>query len=52
MTVEQAAEIYDAIVEAGTHLITLRREDFTIFEGDAYLDGMDPREWIFAMTMD
>lgn len=32
--------------------LTLEYKDFTIFQGDLYLDGMDPDEWIDAMMMD
>lgn len=40
------------IARAAEHEIELTADDFTVFEGDLYLDGMDPDEWIDAMTMD
>lgn len=41
-----------AIAKAATHEITLTPGDFRIIDGDVYLDGMDPFDWIHAMTMD
>ena len=32
--------------------IQLKYRDFTVHEGDLYLDGMDPDEWINAMGAD
>lgn len=47
-----AAEADKVIARAARHEITLTRGDFTVSEGDLYLDGMDPKEWIDAMIMD
>jgi hypothetical protein len=38
--------------EAAAHDITLTRSDFTVIDGELYLDGMAPDEWLDAMTMD
>jgi hypothetical protein len=46
------AEADRIIARAARHEITLTRGDFTVSEGDLYLDGMDPKEWIDAMIMD
>lgn len=40
------------IARAKENDISLAREDFTIFEGELYLDGMDPDEWLNVMMMD
>lgn len=40
------------ITRAARHDITLTLADFTVSEGDLYLDGMDPGEWLDAMLMD
>lgn len=47
-----AEEANGWMAQAGEAGITLTPRDFTVFEGGLYLDGMDPGEWIDAMTMD
>jgi hypothetical protein len=46
------AEAQKHIDAAAKHDIKLELKDFTVHDGDLYLDGMDPKEWIDAMTMD
>ena len=40
------------IRRAALHDITLTARDFTLNGDDLLIDGMDPDEWIDAMTMD
>jgi len=55
-----AAEVKKALVnEANEHIaraakyeIELELKDFTVMDGEIYLDGMDPKEWIDAMVED
>lgn len=49
---ENKREIRRHIARAKRYDIELSAEDFTLFEGDVFLDGMNPAEWIDAMTMD
>lgn len=44
--------VRDAIAAAAKHDIVLEASDFRVIDGDVYLDGMDPFDWIHAMTMD
>ena len=41
-----------AITRAARHDIELTLSDFQVIDGDLYLDGMAPNDWIDAMTMD
>lgn len=49
---ELAKESAKWIAKAAKHDIELSPGDFMIIDGDLYIDGMDPGEWIDAMTMD
>lgn len=49
---ELAQEAAKWIQEAAKHDIELSPGNFEIIDGDLYIDGMDPGEWIDAMTMD
>jgi hypothetical protein len=40
------------ITTAALHGLDLGPDDFTRVDGDLYIDGMDPAEWIDAMSMD
>lgn len=40
------------IATAAKHDITLTYKDFTVYEGELWIDSMDPKDWIEAMTMD
>lgn len=43
----------DAVIAAAAeHDIELTWQQFEVIDGELYLDGMDPREWLDAMTMD
>lgn len=44
--------ITKAIARAAAEDIALERSDFVVIDGEPTLDGMDPDEWIDAMTMD
>lgn len=46
------AIIARTIRDAAEADIYLSPRDFTVVGGDVYLDGMDPSEWLHAMTMD
>lgn len=48
----RARVIRETIAKAAEHDITLQPSDFTLCDGDVLLDGMDPFDWIHAMTMD
>ena len=47
--VEQARRV---IARAARHEIELTFDNFTVVDGEIWLDGMDPDEWIDAMVMD
>ncbi|MFC4949045.1 hypothetical protein [Pseudonocardia sp. GCM10023141] len=47
-----SVEIDRHIARAARHDIELTPSDFRLIDGGWYLDGMDPAEWIDAMTMD
>ena len=38
------------IARAAEHDITLSYKDFEVIDGEIWLDGMDPGDWIDAMT--
>lgn len=40
------------IARAATWDLALDADDFTITNGEVWLDGMDPAEWLDAMTQD
>lgn len=40
------------ITKAADGDITLKVGDFQVIDGDVYLDGMDPDEWLESMLMD
>lgn len=44
--------ITESINRAAEHDITLEPGQFKVIDGDLFLDGMVPSEWIDAMTMD
>lgn len=46
------SEIDKVIAAASREGIVLRRSDLQTVDGDLFLDGMDPYEWLQAMTMD
>lgn len=45
-------EAKEYIEKAAKHDIPLELDDFTIIDGEITLDGMDPGDWLDAMTMD
>jgi hypothetical protein len=47
-----AREAKRVIARAKRHDIALEFKDFEVYNGEIYLDGMDPDEWIDAMVMD
>lgn len=52
LAAELEAEAKRHIRRAARHDITLARSDFEVIDGELFLDGMAPDEWIDAMTMD
>jgi hypothetical protein len=52
MTAELRAEADRIIARAKRHDIELVHSHFVVIEGELYLDGMDPDEWLDAMLMD
>ena len=56
MSTNPAASIADemdaVIASAAEHDIELTDANFTITDGELFIDGMDPVEWLDAMTMD
>lgn len=41
-----------AIERAAKEDIELTPECFTTEDGEIFIDGMDPKDWLYAMTMD
>lgn len=45
-------EMDAAIAYAAENGLTLEPRDFDVIDGWLYVDGMDPAEWVDALTMD
>lgn len=49
---KMTAEADKIIAAAEKHDLILTHQSFQVIDGELYIDGMDPAEWLDAMTMD
>jgi len=51
-TIEMFDEMQRVIEAAVKHNIPLTTDNFKVIDGGLTIDGMDPAEWLDAMTME